>query len=78
MLNQNKSISRTVTDTYIENSTTQVLKQYLMFQLTYTVRNFKGAAPDAPPPPDGGPDGGGHGGYPGSGGGHFHGGGQPN
>jgi len=78
MLNQNKSISRTVTDTYIENSTTQVLKQYLMFQLTYTVRNFKGAAPDAPPPPDGGPDGGGHGGYPGGGGGHFHGSGQPN
>lgn len=46
MLNQNKSISRTVTDTYIENSTTQVLKQYFMFTLTYTLRKFKGALPD--------------------------------
>lgn len=43
ILNQNKSITRTVTDLYIENSTTQVLKQYFMFQLTYTIRNFKGA-----------------------------------
>ncbi|MEI8280694.1 MAG: TonB-dependent receptor, partial [Bacteroidota bacterium] len=36
ILNQNKSISRTVTELYIENSTTQVLKQYFMFSLTYT------------------------------------------
>lgn len=46
LLNQNKSISRTVSDTYIQNSTTQVLKQYAMFTLTYTLRNFKGPAPD--------------------------------
>lgn len=45
ILNQNKSISRTVTETYIENSVTQVLKQYFMFQLTYTIRNFKGTLP---------------------------------
>ncbi|MCD6012410.1 MAG: hypothetical protein K0Q79_2272 [Flavipsychrobacter sp.] len=43
ILNQNSSISRTVTETYIENSVTQVLKQYFMFQLTYTIRNFKGS-----------------------------------
>jgi hypothetical protein len=45
MLNQNKSISRTVTGTYVENDITQVLKQYELFQLTYTIRNFKGTAP---------------------------------
>ena len=45
ILNQNKSINRIVTETYIENSVTQVLKQYFMFQLTYTIRNFKGALP---------------------------------
>ncbi len=45
ILNQNQSISRTVTETYIENSVTQVLKQYFMFQLTYTIRNFKGKIP---------------------------------
>ncbi len=81
MLNQNKSISRTVTDTYIENSTTQVLKQYFMFTLTYTIRNFKGALPDQPQNrpddggmhmhggPGGGPGGGGMGGPPPGGGG---------
>lgn len=71
ILNQNKSISRTVTDAYIENSTTQVLKQYFMFTLTYTLRNFTGTMPtenEEPmhdhPPMDGGhmpPPGGGHG-----------------
>lgn len=45
ILNQNQSISRTVTETYIENSVTQVLKQYFMFQLTYAIRNFKGKIP---------------------------------
>ncbi len=44
ILNQNKSITRTVTETYIENSVTQVLKQYFMFQLTYTLREFKGTS----------------------------------
>jgi hypothetical protein len=44
ILNQNKSINRTVTDQYTENSVTQVLKQYFMFSLTYTLRNFKAGA----------------------------------
>lgn len=61
ILNQNKSISRTITDTYIEDSRTQVLTQYFMFTLTYTLRNFKsGAVPQQTqdrsygPPPGGG------------------------
>lgn len=45
LLNQNTSVSRTVTETYIENANTQVLKQYFMFQLTYTIRKFKSGAP---------------------------------
>ena len=65
ILNQNKSITRTVTETYIENNVTQVLKQYFLFQLTYTLREFKGAA-NAPAPP---PDGFGNGGHPPFGGG---------
>lgn len=48
LLNQNTSITRTVTETYIENTNTQVLKQYFMFQLTYNIRKFKGAAPPEP------------------------------
>jgi hypothetical protein len=71
ILNQNKSITRTITGTYIENDVTSVLKQYFMLQATYTIRNFKGKMPvenEAPQPPDGGgrfrggPPGGGPGG----------------
>ena len=59
ILNQNKSITRTVTGTYVENDVTNVLKQYFMLQLTYTIRNFKGAMPAENAAPQG-PDGGGH------------------
>lgn len=45
ILNQNKSISRTVAANYVENDLTTVLQQYFMFQLTYTLRHFKGMAP---------------------------------
>lgn len=48
LLNQNTSITRTVTETYTENVNTQVLKQYFMFQLTYTIRKFKSGAPPQP------------------------------
>ncbi|RYE24301.1 MAG: TonB-dependent receptor [Sphingobacteriales bacterium] len=41
ILNQNSSISQTSTDTYIEDSQTDVLKRYFMLQLTYTLRSFK-------------------------------------
>jgi len=48
LLNQNKSLSRSATDTYIENSKTEVLKQYFMLTFTYNLRNFKGKMPDMP------------------------------
>ncbi len=43
ILNQNRSIGQSVTDTYIEESTTDVLQRYFMLNLTYTLRNFKKA-----------------------------------
>lgn len=48
ILNQNKSITRTVTETYIENRNTVVLRQYALLQLTYSIRNFKGTMPALP------------------------------
>ncbi|MEO5643032.1 MAG: outer membrane beta-barrel protein [Bacteroidia bacterium] len=45
MLNQNKSVTRTVTDTYIEDSRTNTLQRYFMFTLTYNIKHFK-----TPPP----------------------------
>ena len=44
-LKQNSSISRSVTDTYIEDDNTKVLTQYYMLTLTYNLRKFKAAAP---------------------------------
>lgn len=90
MLNQNKSVSRIVAANYVENDVTNILRQYGMFQLTYTLRNFKGALPDDGQdgehhhhdwggPGGGGPPGGGDfhgGGGPPGGGGDFHGGGM--
>jgi hypothetical protein len=43
-LKQNNSISRNVTDTYIEDSRTQVLTRYYMLTVTYTIKNFKNGA----------------------------------
>ncbi len=71
ILNQNKSITRNNSETYYEDVRTQVLTQYFMFSLTYTLRNFKGGEPkantedndrqrfrpDAPPPGGFRPDG---------------------
>ena len=46
ILNQNRSISRTVTGAYTEDNYTSVLRRYAMFTLTYTLKNFKsGTAP---------------------------------
>lgn len=71
ILKQNRAISRTITDTYIEDAETQVLQRYFMLRLTYTIRSFKsGAPPEANAP---GPDGAGgfrRGGRP-PGGGHM-------
>ncbi len=44
LLNQNQSIARNVTDSYIEDVQTDVLQQYFMFTFTYTLRNFGQAA----------------------------------
>lgn len=41
ILNQNRAINRTTTETYIEDSHTNVLQRYFMLNLTYTLRKFK-------------------------------------
>jgi hypothetical protein len=52
LLNQNRSISRTITGTYTEDSNTTVLKRYFMFTVTYTLKNFKnGSKPPEPEQP---------------------------
>src|SRR5690606_28840952 len=45
ILNQNRSINRTVTGAYTEDSYTNVLRRYVMFTLTYTLKNFKNGTP---------------------------------
>jgi hypothetical protein len=44
LLKQNRSITRNVTETYIEDAQNQVLQQYFMLTFTYTLRTF-GTAP---------------------------------
>ncbi|HMG81977.1 MAG TPA: outer membrane beta-barrel protein [Ferruginibacter sp.] len=53
LLNQNQSIVRTVTGTYIEDDQNLVLKQYAMLTFTYTLKSF-----GTPPPAKGGRGGG--------------------
>ena len=72
ILNQNRSISRTITEAYTQDTRTSVLKRYGMLTLTYTLRHFKNGSsqPDSKmpddrppgPPPGGGPGGPGGGG----------------
>ena len=50
ILKQNRAISRTITDSYIEDAQTQVLQRYFMLRLTYTLRSFKSGGPDADAP----------------------------
>jgi hypothetical protein len=38
LLNRNKSVNRTVTGTYVEDTQNNVLGRYLMLTFTYTVR----------------------------------------
>jgi len=45
ILDENKSLNRSVTDTYIEDSNTDVLRQYYMLSFTYNLRNFTGKIP---------------------------------
>ncbi len=60
ILKQNRAISRTITDTYVEDAVTQVLQRYVMLRLTYTLRSFKGGSapePEIPAGSEGGPRG---------------------
>jgi len=40
LLGQNRSVQRTVTDTYIEDVRSRVLTRYLMLSFAYQVRSF--------------------------------------
>jgi hypothetical protein len=42
LLNQNRSITRNVTQTYFEDVRTNVLTRYVMFNLTYNLRSLNG------------------------------------
>jgi hypothetical protein len=66
VLNQNSGLSRTVSQTYIEDDRTQVIRRYMLLTVTWTLRYFKGSS--VPPveeqrnnrdrgPRPGGPDG---------------------
>jgi hypothetical protein len=44
LLGQNQSISRNVTETYIEDAQNEVLQRYFMLTFTYNLRNFGTAA----------------------------------
>ena len=44
LLKQNRSISRNVTESYIEDVQNKVLQQYFMLTFTYNLRNFGKAA----------------------------------
>jgi hypothetical protein len=47
LLNQNKSITRDVTESYVQDQTNQVLRQYFMLTFTYKLKTFgKGKAPE--------------------------------
>lgn len=41
LLKQNNSITRTVTDTYIEDTRTNLLQRYVLLTFTWNLRNFK-------------------------------------
>ncbi|MFN4145499.1 MAG: outer membrane beta-barrel protein [Runella sp.] len=41
VLRQNNSVSRNITETYIEDLQTRVLQRYFMLTFTYTLRNFR-------------------------------------
>ncbi len=50
LLNQNKSITRNVSQNYIEDVRTQVLNRYFMLTFTYNLRSFKGQQQQMPFP----------------------------
>lgn len=50
LLNQNKSITRTVEQNYIQDTRTQVLTRYFMLTFTYNLRKFAGKGQQQMPP----------------------------
>ena len=46
VLKQNSSYSRTVTESYVQDSQNMVLGQYFLVTFTYKLRNFKGGGED--------------------------------
>lgn len=53
ILGRNVSVSRDVTDTYIQNTVTNMLQRYFLFSLTFNLRAFKGMAEEPEPTPPG-------------------------
>jgi hypothetical protein len=45
VLNQNQSITRSISTTSVSDNENTVLKRYAMFSLTYKIQNFAGKAP---------------------------------
>jgi uncharacterized membrane protein YgcG len=52
LLKQNRSITRTVTETYIEDVQSQVLRQYFMLTFSYKLKNFGKAKTNSRPNSD--------------------------
>ena len=50
LLNQNKSITRTVEQNYVQDTRTQVLTRYVMLTFTYNLRKFAGKGQQQMPP----------------------------
>lgn len=50
LLNQNRSITRTVEQNFIQDTRTTVLTQYFMLSFTYNLRNFAGKGQQQMPP----------------------------
>ena len=46
LLNQNRSISRTINSSYLEDNITQVLRRYFLLTLTYNFKKYTGKAPE--------------------------------
>jgi hypothetical protein len=46
LLKQNKSITRDVTETYVQDQTNQVLQQYFMLTFTYKLKTFGKGKPN--------------------------------
>lgn len=58
LLNRNVSVGREVSDTFIQNTVTNMLQRYFMLTLTFNLRAFKGVAEDKLELPPGMPPGG--------------------